>query len=108
MTDVSRIVCRNLVCAPITALCFAAPTLLLAAQGPYLKLFRISGKVDALLYELPVLVTHRIHVLIHDEESNRVLIAGGKEVALVAIDITKSVARPWYKTSLPLMLTRIY
>jgi hypothetical protein len=90
----SSLTSTRLVCAPVTALAFLSATRLLVAQGPYLKIYTIASESDSpsrLLLEQRVLHSNRIHALVTDGDANeggeaRILVLGGKEVAVVKVN----------------------
>lgn len=91
--DASRTTITSLClpCAPVTALEFLSPSrLLVAAQGPALKLFDNHRPNDPLC-EVELWSFQRIHGIVRypcdsDSTQERLLVFGGKHAALVRCD----------------------
>ena len=90
MSSLTRLTSLNLVCAPVTALIFLDSSHLLVAQGPFLKLYEVRPKetITKPVTTFRALRSRRIYVLLKHElgDKVRLLVAGGKEVALVDFD----------------------
>jgi hypothetical protein len=91
----------DLACAPVTALLFLEPwNILLAAQGPNLKLFNVSQDNESdgsssLKHVLKLFSFQRIHGIVRcapdqqDERHEKLLVFGGKEIAIIECDRDK-------------------
>lgn len=84
---------KCLACAPVTALEFLSPSkYLLAAQGPWLKLYDVSSPKKPMT-ELKLWSFQRIHGIVRFRNGvtprERLIVFGGKQVAIVEVDQEK-------------------